>query len=138
MSQEEVFALMAHAQDLQKQAETQLATVDKALRRLEENTVEAVAASIREDVRLSISGVKTALTDATEKLKQVSAGAVLDELTAQARTMQATVAKLSSQYGKVQLSTCGENKRPCIRVDERLGRYGDTKNGELYMVLFGY
>lgn len=64
--------------------------------------------------------------------------AELDELTAQARAMQATVDKLSSQYGKVQLSTCGENGRPCIRVDERQGRYGDTKNGELYMVLFGY
>lgn len=62
--------------------------------------------------------------------------AELDELTNQARAMQATVEKLNSQYGKAQFSTCGG--RPCIRVDERAGRYGESKKGESYYVLFNY
>lgn len=60
--------------------------------------------------------------------------AELDELTNRAKAMQTTVEKLNRQYGKAQFSTCGG--RPCIRVDERAGRYGDK--GELYYVLFNY
>lgn len=62
--------------------------------------------------------------------------AELDELTAQAKAMQKTVEKLNSQYGKAMFSTC--EGRPCVRVDQKPGEYGETKNGELYMVLFGY
>ena len=62
--------------------------------------------------------------------------AELRELKAETQEMQATVDKLNNQYGKALFNTC--DGRPCVRVNERLGRYGDVKNGELYMVLFNY
>ena len=62
--------------------------------------------------------------------------AELAELADRARTMRATVDKLNSEYGKAMFSTC--KGRPCVRVDERAGRYGEPQKGELYMVIFNY
>lgn len=70
MSQEELFTLMAHAQDMQKIADTHLAAVNRALKRLEEGTSEALAASIRADIGKTLSEGNTALTKASEGLQR--------------------------------------------------------------------
>lgn len=62
--------------------------------------------------------------------------ATLDALTVQVQEMEAAREKLETKLGKIKLSTCSD--RPCVRVDERPGRYGDSKKGELYMVIYGY
>lgn len=62
--------------------------------------------------------------------------AELETLTVQAQEMEAAVEKLDAKLGKIKLSNC--SGRPCVRVDERPGRYGDSNKGELYMVIYGY
>lgn len=62
--------------------------------------------------------------------------AELDELTAQARAMQATVEKLNSQYGKAQFNTC--DGRPCIRVEEKDEKRYTTDGGAVYRIIYGY
>jgi hypothetical protein len=84
--QEELFTFMAHAQDLQKIADTQFAAVGNALKRLEEGTGEAVAALIREDVKKSLSEANTALTGAARGLL-----AAKDELTAGTKAFRFSV-----------------------------------------------
>jgi len=72
MSKEELFILMSHAQDLQKQADTQLAAVGETLKGIEEGTGEAVAALIREDIKSSLAEANTALTEAAKSVRQAS------------------------------------------------------------------
>lgn len=57
-------------------------------------------------------------------------------LSSQVAALEASAMDFAQRAGKAVLATCGE--RLCVRVDERAGRFGETQNGELYMVLFNY
>lgn len=50
--------------------------------------------------------------------------------------LQKTVDKLSSKGGKAQISSCGDSRRLCIRIDSKAGNFGD--NSEQYRVIYGY
>lgn len=72
MSQEQqkIFALMEHAADLQKIAETQLQSVNTAVQRLETKTSQTLTAEVRHQISASMAGaaekMKAAATSAQE------------------------------------------------------------------------
>ncbi|WP_412034732.1 MbeB family mobilization protein [Vibrio paracholerae] len=41
----------------------------------------------------------------------------------------ATIKQLESKGGKIQMSTCGEQKQLCIKIDLKAISYGDNENG---------
>jgi hypothetical protein len=52
--------------------------------------------------------------------------------------LEASIAELTKRGAKIDLSTCGDKKRLCVSIDEKAGRFGDPKRGELYMIAKGY
>ncbi|MFN3071884.1 MbeB family mobilization protein [Serratia sp. J2] len=50
------------------------------------------------------------------------------------REQERTQAILSQKNSGVQLSTCGDEKRRCVRVNEKAGRYGEDSD---WMILAG-
>lgn len=50
--------------------------------------------------------------------------------------LTATIAELTERGGKMQLSRCGPDKRLCVAVDERAGKYG--RKGDSYLIAKGY
>ena len=51
-------------------------------------------------------------------------------------TMRATVDSLAKKSGRIRLTTCGEQKRKCVKVDSAAGTFGGQ--GETYMIVDGY
>lgn len=70
--------------------------------------------------------------------KFLLAGTMNDLATAREEVaeLQKTVDKLSSKGGKAQISSCGDGRRLCIRIDSKAGNFGD--NSEQYRVIYGY
>lgn len=140
--EEKIYSLMAQAEDMQTHAKKLQMGADEVIKRLPEGLRDAMGRVSRDTMRVHIQWlVLAALVVVTVICFGLTFGvkyqaAELEDLTAQARTMQATIDKLGDQYGKAQLSTCGG--RPCVRVDESLRQYGETKKGEVYMVIYGY
>lgn len=56
MGQQEIFALMEHAADLQKIAETQFQAINAAVQRLETKTGQALTAEVRHQISASMAG----------------------------------------------------------------------------------
>ena len=52
--------------------------------------------------------------------------------------LDASIAELTTRGAKIDLSTCGDKKRLCVKIDETAGRFGDPKRGEFFMVPKGY
>jgi large-conductance mechanosensitive channel len=65
----------------------------------------------------------------------VSSHMIQNRLT-EVKRLQANVDTLNRELGNAVFNVC--DGRPCVRVDERAGRFGRPQDGELYMVLFNY
>jgi hypothetical protein len=52
--------------------------------------------------------------------------------------LEASIADLTKRGAKIDLSTCGTQKRLCVSIDEKAGRFGDQKVGEFYVIPKGY
>lgn len=50
--------------------------------------------------------------------------------------LKASAADFANRAGKAQLSTCGDKRRLCIKIDKNAGSYGDNK--EAYAIIKGY
>lgn len=73
MGQQEIFALMEHAADLQKIAETQLKTVNDAIHRLETRSGLTLAAEIRSQINESMAGAAEKMEAAAKSAKEAQA-----------------------------------------------------------------
>lgn len=73
MGQQEIFALMEHAADLQKIAETQLKTVNDAIHRLETRSGLTLAAEIRSQINESMAGAAEKMETAAKSAKEAQA-----------------------------------------------------------------
>jgi hypothetical protein len=67
--------MMAHAQELQKAADTQLALVNTAIKRLEKESGEAILSSIRKETDRVVSTASNTVKGILEELKGVTAEA---------------------------------------------------------------
>lgn len=130
--------IQAHAEKLQNGAEKTFAGLSLA--------VEQAGQKIRSTALLgalfvlAVGGVVSSVAVAgvwwgTSSLRDEAAG-----LRAEVAALEAQANEFSRKAGKAVLSNCGKKGkgRLCIRVDDRAGRYGDTPNGELFMVIHGY
>jgi len=71
----------------------------------------------------------------------VPSKADIEELQAQQKQLQASVADLNRRGGKIKLNTCSERGEPgrlCVLVDAAAGQYGKAQGGEVYMIAKGY
>lgn len=130
--------LQAHAEKLQNRAQETFAALPLAVEQAE-NKIRSTGLQGALFV-LAMGGVVAAVAVAgiwwgTSSLRDEAAG-----LRAEVAALEAQANEFSKKAGKAVLSTCEEKGkgRLCIRVDERAGRYGDTQNGELFMVIHGY
>lgn len=73
MEQQEIFALMEHAADLQKIAETQLAAVNTAIQRLESRSGHALAAAVRNQINESMAGATEKMEAAAKSAREAQA-----------------------------------------------------------------
>lgn len=142
---EQLYTLMAQAEDLQAHAENLQNRAQETFAALP-LAVEQAGNKIRSTglqgalFVVAMAGVVTAVAVAgiwwgTSSLRDEAAG-----LRVEVAALEAQANEFSKKAGKAVLSTCGEKGkgRLCIRVDERAGRYGDPQNGELFMVIHGY
>ena len=66
-------------------------------------------------------------------------GTLIAENWAQISRQNTTLEQLAAKGGKLILSTCGEDKRLCVRVDLKESAYGDKEKGEYpWMIPEGY
>ena len=74
MSQQEndLFTLMAHAEDLQREAAKVLENTNKAAQRLEREAVTAFSVAMRESVSKTLGDTKKELTEAVQAAKEAS------------------------------------------------------------------
>ena len=73
--EDELYDMMAHAQELQKAADTQIAAVDTAIKRLEKESGEAILSSIRRETDRVVSTASKTVQGILEELKNVTAEA---------------------------------------------------------------
>lgn len=75
MSQEQqkIFALMEHAADLQKIAETQLKTVNEAIQQIETKIGQNLAAEVRNQISVSLTEATTKIETAATSAKEAEA-----------------------------------------------------------------
>lgn len=59
----------------------------------------------------------------------------VETLSAEVAELQATADSLAKRGGRADLTTCGEKKRLCVRVDNNREAYGDGRD---YFILKGY
>ena len=143
--EEKIYALMAQAEDIQSQAEKLQQGADKTFVGLS-LAVEQAGQKIRATgllgalYVLAVGGVVAAVAVAgiwwgTSSLRDEAA-----KLRAEVVALEAQANAFSKKAGTAVLSTCGEKEkgRLCIRVDERAGHYGNSQNGELFMIIHGY
>lgn len=71
-TEERLFALMTHAEDLQRVAQSSLQEVGKAIQRMETGTGNAILGVIRAGIDETMQETKTGLTGAATELKEVS------------------------------------------------------------------
>ena len=71
-TEEQIFLLMTHAQDLQKAVEQQVQALEKAAQRLERDGVTAFSAAMREKVTRTLGDAKKELTEAVQAAKEAS------------------------------------------------------------------
>lgn len=144
-TEEKIYSLMAQAEDMQAHAEKLQNGAEKTFAGLP-LAVEQAGQKIRSTgllgalfvlaVGVVVATVAVAgIWWGTSSLRDEAAG-----LRAEVAALEAQANEFSKKAGKAVLSSCGEKGkgRLCIRVDERAGRYGDTQNGELFMVIHGY
>lgn len=144
-TEEKIYSLMVQAEDMQAHAEKLQNGAEKTFAGLP-LAVEQAGQKIRSTgllgalfvlaVGVVVSSVAVAgVWWGTSSLRDEAAG-----LRAEVAALEAQANEFSKKAGKAVLSNCGEKGkgRLCIRVDERGGRYGDTQNGELFMVIHGY
>jgi hypothetical protein len=61
------------------------------------------------------------------------------ELEKEIAVLQARASEFTQKAGKAVLTTCGEKKRTCVRVDKNAGDFFDTKDNNIhYMIIYGY
>ncbi|MCJ8220432.1 MULTISPECIES: MbeB family mobilization protein [Aeromonas] len=66
-------------------------------------------------------------------------GTLIAENWAQISSQNATLERLAAKGGKLILSTCGKDKRLCVKVDLKELAYGDKEKGEYpWMIPEGY
>ena len=144
-TEEKIYSLMAQAEDIQAHAEKLQNGAEKTFAGLS-LAVEQAGQKIRSTALLgalfvlAVGGVVSSVAVAgvwwgTSSLRDEAAG-----LRAEVAALEAQANEFSRKAGKAVLSNCGKKGkgRLCIRVDDRSGRYGDTPNGELFMVIHGY
>ena len=73
--EDELYDMMAHAQELQKAADTQIAAVNAAIKRLEKESGEAILSSIRRETGKIVSTASNAVQGILEELKGATAEA---------------------------------------------------------------
>lgn len=73
--EDELYDMMAHAQELQKAADSQFAAVNAAVKRLERASGEAILSSIRRETDRVVSAASKAVQGILEELKEVTAEA---------------------------------------------------------------
>lgn len=141
-TEEKIYSLMVQAEDIQAHAVKLQREADAAIERLPEAVRDAMNRISRDTL---ITHIQWLVIVALVVVIAITVGlglfvkrqvSELEDITARAETMQKTVDSLSDQYGKAKFSTCAG--QPCIRVDERKGKFGETKKGETYMVIYGY
>lgn len=71
-TEEQIFLLMTHAQDMQKAVEQQVQALEKAAQRLERDAVTAFSAAMRENVNRALGDTKKELTEAVQAAKEAS------------------------------------------------------------------
>ena len=90
------------------------------------------AAHGQPDVADHRSGLRAA--DSVERGHSVVAGAADTENYTTIREQKSTQAMLSERNSGVQLSTCGEQRRRCVRVNPEAGQFGEDSS---WMILAG-
>lgn len=58
------------------------------------------------------------------------------DLVQEVARLEAAAADFAKRAGKAQLSTCGDKRRVCIRIDKAAGGFGD--DNEAYAIIKGY
>lgn len=143
--EEKLFELMAQAEDLQNHAAKLQNEAQEAFSALP-LAVEQAGQKIRSTgllgalFVLAVGAVVAAVAVvgvwwSTNRLR-----AEADSLRLEVATLGAQAEEFNKQAGKAVLSTCGEKGkgRLCIRVDSEAGAYSDARNGEMYMIIYGY
>lgn len=141
--EEKLFELMAQAEDLQNHA--------AKLQKEAQEVFSALPLAVEQ------AGQKIRSTGLLGALSVLAVGAVVSsvavagiwwgtanlrdestKLRAEVAYLEKQVKEFQNKAGKAMLSSCGEKGRLCIRVDEQGGSYGDSKKGELFMIIHGY
>lgn len=144
-TEEKIYSLMAQAEDMQAHAEKLQNGVEKTFAGLP-LAVEQAGQKIRSATLLGalfVLAVGVVVSSVAVAAVWWGTSSLRDEATglrAEVAALEVQANEFSKKAGKAVLSACGEKGkgRLCIRVDERAGRYGDTQNGELFMVIHGY
>jgi hypothetical protein len=64
--------------------------------------------------------------------------AQMTALRAEQAQLEASIAQLTQEGGRIELSTCGPAKRLCVLVDTIGGQFGDPRREKVYMIAKGY
>lgn len=143
--EEKLFELMAQAEDLQNHAAKLQNKAQEAFSALP-LAVEQAGQKIRSTgllgalFVLAVGAVVAAVAVAGVWWSTNRLRAEADSLRSEVAALGAQAEEFNKQAGKAVLSTCGEKGkgRLCIRVDSEAGAYSDARNGEMYMIIYGY
>jgi hypothetical protein len=64
--------------------------------------------------------------------------AQMNQLRAEREQLQASIDVLNQSGARIQLNTCGSEKRLCVLVDTVAGPFGDPRREKVYMIAKGY
>lgn len=143
---ERLYTLMAQAEDLQAHAEKLQQEASETFSALP-LAVEQAAKKIRFTglqmalIMLGIAAVVCGAAVAFIGWSTSSLRVEAEGLRAEVSSLEARAREFSAKAGKAQLLTCQQKNgkaRLCVRVDGKAGQFGDTENGEVYMILYGY
>ena len=144
-TEDQLYGLMAQAEDIQEHAVTLQKTALKAISALEGAT-QTVGAEMRSRGLfwafcgavialivgiLVVMGTYYAIKWTTANLQEER-----NKLRDEVIELEEKAKEFKLKAGKASLSTC--KGRICIRVNEKYGQFGDVDKGEIYMVIHGY
>ena len=137
-NEEKIYALMAHAEDLQAHAASlqnkAQQTFDSLSHAVEDAETHIRSTRIQGAFCLVLVGCVVAAIAVTGIwLGTVSLRQRVEKLYAEVERLEVRAETFAQKAGKAELSVCGEERRLCIRVDEKAGKY---ESG--FMVIEGY
>jgi len=135
VSEQELFGLMAVAQEQQQAAAVALERLEAQRAELNQ-TIEQARAAVRE---MEMAGKASALI--IEKATRIAVSEVLGIVLllvpspAEIAALRAEVANLEARGGKAVVTVCGPEKRLCAEIDTKAPEYGERRE---FRVLKGY